>query len=58
MKKNESKISANAKRLSIDPSMDKLSSTILFPAKLEYANTQLKKVGFPHSQSLITKKYQ
>ena len=56
MKKNETKISANSRRLSIDPAMDKLSSTNLFPAKLEYANAQLSKVGFPHLRQVELKK--
>ena len=56
MKKNETKVNSNAGKLNIDPAMDKLSSVILFPAKLEFANSQLKKVGYPHLQRNQIKK--
>jgi hypothetical protein len=54
--KNNEKISANSVRLNIDPAMDKLSSVVLFPAKLEFANAQLKKAGFPRALSARVKK--
>jgi hypothetical protein len=57
MKKTESKVSAISGKLSIDPAMDKLSSAILFPAKLEFANAQLRKFGSPYAQKNLVKKH-
>jgi hypothetical protein len=38
----------------IDPSLDKYDNVVLFPEKLDKANEQLKKSGFP---KLISKKH-
>ncbi len=40
---NEKKVPA----VRIDPSLDKYDDVVLFPEKLEKANEQLKKSGFP-----------
>lgn len=56
MKKSESRSSKKIPGLSIDPSLDRLSSMVLFPAKLERANLQIRKAGFPVFEKVEVKK--